>query len=164
VARAFQRIGAHRFRASFTRGELDVLRDLPGQLRTVLDDAADPAAERLLPPAYTADEDAEANEDYRRLMQSELVDGKRAAVQVVIATLERVARRGTRWSVELSEEEALAWLGVLNDIRLTLGVRLDITDDLDGEVDPGDPRAPGLHLLYYLGWLEEHLVAALAGG
>jgi len=164
VARAFQRLGADRYRASFTRGELDVLRNLPDQLRVVLDDDDDPAAERLFPPAYAADEDAEADEDYRRLMRSELLDDKRAAIGLVTTTLERVARRGTRWAVELSEEEALAWLGVLNDIRLTLGVRLDVTDDLDGEIDPGDPRAPGLHLLYYLGWLEEHLVAALSAG
>jgi hypothetical protein len=59
------------------------------------------------------------------------------------ATLDRGYQRGGRWTVELSEEEALAWLGVLNDVRLTLGVRLEVTDDLDGDVDPTTRARPG---------------------
>ena len=67
----------------------------------------------------------------------------------------------TERTVELTEEEAAAWLGVLNDLRLALGVRLDITEDFDGDVDAADPRAPALRLLSYLGWLEEQLLDAL---
>jgi hypothetical protein len=64
--------------------------------------------------------------------------------------------------VDLTVEEATAWLGVLNDLRLALGVRLEITEDFDGQVDDADPRAPAMHLLSYLGWLEEHLLEALS--
>src|SRR4030095_1783884 len=98
--------------------------------RAVLEYHADPAAEPLVPPPYSSDVDAEADREYRRLMQSELVSSKRAAIEVGTTTLVRVTRRCARWAVDLSEEEALAWLGVLNDIRLTLGVRLEITKDL----------------------------------
>jgi hypothetical protein len=163
MGRAFKRVGSESIRASLSTDELDLLRSLPEQLKSVLEEGdADPANDRLFPPAYLDVEETEANEEYRRLMHAELVEGKMAALSLLASSLERAARRGSRWSVELSEEEALAWLNVLNDIRLTLGVRLDVTDDLDGDIDPDDPRAPGFRLLYYLGWLEEHLLAALS--
>jgi uncharacterized protein DUF2017 len=162
VARSFRRVGGN-VRASLSHDELDLLRGLPEQLRTILTEGeADPATERLFPPAYLDDSEAEAQADYRRLSQSELLATKVAALELVKTSLERATRKGQRWLVELSEEEALAWLGVLNDVRLTLGVRLEVTEDLDGEIDPTDPRAPGFRLLYYLGWLEEHLVEALS--
>lgn len=163
MARTFKPVGGGRVRASLAREELELLRNLPGELRTVLDaGATDPATERLFPPAYHQTEDAEAAAEYRRLMNEELVAGKQAAADLLAESLERAARHGSRWSVDLTEEEALAWLGVLNDIRLTLGVRLEIKDDLDGHLDESDPRAPGLRLLYYLGWLEELLLEAVA--
>ena len=163
MARSFRRVGADRIRASLSRDELDLLRGLPGQLQAVLDDGeADPVNDRLFPPAYLDAAEAEADADYRRLAHSELLRSKLSALELVTTTLERASRRGHRWQLELSEEEALALLGVLNDVRLALGVRLEVSEDLDGDVDPSDPRAPALRLLYYLGWLEEHLIAALA--
>ena len=163
MGRTFKRVGSETIRASLSGDELELLRGLPAQLRTVLEEGeADPANDRLFPPAYLDVEEVEADEEYRRLMHSELLAGKIAALDLLASSLERVTRRGGRWSVELTEEEALAWLNVLNDIRLTLGVRLDVTEDLDGRIDPSDPRAPGLELLHYLGWLEEHLLAALS--
>lgn len=163
MSRTFKQVGGGKIRASLAREELELLRNLPDELRTVLDAGdEDPATERLFPPAYHEAEHADAATEYRRLMQEDLVAQKQAAAKLVSDSLERVSRHGSRWSVDLTEEEALSWLGVLNDIRLTLGVRLDITDDLDGEVDDLDPRAPGLRLLYYLGWLEEHLLEALS--
>jgi hypothetical protein len=162
MARPFKRVGRGGVRLTLSAEELGLLRTLPEQLRSVLEDGdADPANDRLFPPAYDDLADAEAAAEYRRLMHEELLATKLAALDTVGATLERGASRGGRWSVELTEEESLAWLGVLNDVRLTLGVRLDVTDDLEGDFDPADPRAPGFRLLYYLGWLEEHLLAEL---
>jgi Domain of unknown function (DUF2017) len=161
MARPFRRGMGGRVKVALSAEEFGLLRSLPAQLRTVLADGDDPATERLFPPAYTDPADAEAAAEYRRLMQDELAATKLAAADTVAATLDRGVLRGDRWSVELTEAEALAWLGLLNDVRLTLGVRLDVTDDLDGEVDDDDPRAPGLRVLYYLGWLEEHLLATL---
>ena len=34
--------------------------------------------------------------------------------------------------MDLTGEEATAWLAVLNDLCLALGVRLEITEDFDG--------------------------------
>jgi hypothetical protein len=162
VARPFRRGGRGRVKVTLSGEEAALLRSLPEQLRSVLAEGdADPAGERLFPPAYDDPADAEAAAEYRRLMQDELLATKLAAIDTVTATLDRGYQRGGRWTVELSEDEALAWLGLLNDVRLTLGVRLEVTEDLDGDIDPGDPRAPGFRLLYYLGWLEEHLLAEL---
>jgi hypothetical protein len=124
--------------------------------------ADDPVSRRLFPPAYLEPEDAERDAEYRRLMHDELVSAKLANLEVVTAALARGAPTLRRWTVDLTEEEATAWLGVLNDLRLALGVRLDITEDFDGQVDEADPRAPAMHLLSYLGWLQEHLLEALS--
>jgi hypothetical protein len=105
--------------------------------------------------------DVERDTEYHRLMHDDLVKEKLASLELVTASLERGSPSVRRWTVELSDEEATAWLAVLNDLRLALGVRLDITEDFDGEVDDADPRAPALRLLSYLGWLEEQLLDAL---
>ncbi len=161
---AFKRAGPDRVRVRLRPDEVDLLRNLPGQLRAVLEETGpDPVLERLFPPAYRDPADAEQQAEYRHLVHDDLLAAKLANLDVVTSTLDRGRLSARRWTVELSEEEAMAWLGVLNDLRLALGVRLDITEDFDGAVDDADPRAPGMHLLSYLGWLEEHLVATLAG-
>jgi hypothetical protein len=159
----FKRLGRDRIRVRLGLDEVAVLRGLPEQLRAVLTEGADdPVNRRLFPPAYLEPEDAERDAEYRRLMQDELVQGKLAKLELVTGTLDRGSSTVRRWTVDLTAEEAAAWLGVLNDLRLALGVRLDITEDFDGQVDDADPRAPGMHLLSYLGWLEEHLLEALS--
>ena len=164
MARPFKRVDGDRVRLTLTDDEVELLRGLPGQLRDVLAEGeADPANDRLFPPAYDDPAYADEAAEYRRLMHDELLRNKLGAIDTMLATFER-GRSGLsgRWTVDLTEDEALAWLGVLNDVRLTLGVRLDVTDDLDGdEVDPDDPRAPAFRVLYYLGWLQEHLLDAL---
>ena len=159
----FRRVGRDRVRVRLGHQELAVLRGLPEQLRAVLTEGGDdPVNRRLFPPAYLEPSDAERDVEYRGLMHDELVQAKLANLEVVTGTLERGTPTLRRWTVDLTEEEATAWLGVLNDLRLALGVRLDITEDFDGQVDDADPRAPAMHLLSYLGWLEEHLLEALS--
>jgi hypothetical protein len=164
VASAFKRVGKDRYRVRLSADEVAVLRGLPDQLRSVLGASEpDPVTERLFPPAYRDPEDGERQQEYRHLVHDDLLAAKVANLDLVAGTLERGELRQRRWTVDLTEEEALAWLGVLNDLRLALGVRLDVTEDFDGVVAPDDPEAAGKHLLSYLGWLEEHLVDALSG-
>ncbi|HET6748763.1 MAG TPA: DUF2017 family protein [Actinomycetes bacterium] len=163
MAATFKRVGRDRVRVRLGLDEVAVLRDLPGQLREVLAEPGDdPVNRRLFPPAYLEPDDADRDAEYRGLMHDELVQAKLANVEVVAGTLARGSQSMRRWTVDLTEEEATAWLGVLNDLRLALGVRLEITEDFDGQVDDADPRAPAMHLLSYLGWLEEHLLEALS--
>jgi hypothetical protein len=124
----------------------------------------DPVLERLFPSAYLEPEDVERDAEYHRLMRNDLLESKLANLDVITKTLDRGTVSLRRWTVDLTEEEAGAWLGALNDLRLALGVRLGITEDFDGDVDPSDPQAPALHVLSYLGWLEENLLVALTSG
>ena len=131
--------------------ERDLLRRLPAELRSLLDESPeDPSLERLFPPAY---DDAESEDEYRRLMRDELLDGRRRALDTLEETLDRD---------RLSPEQAQAWLTALNDLRLVLGTRLDVREEeLLERLDPADPRAPALGLYAYLSWLQEQLVEAL---
>jgi hypothetical protein len=142
------------FRLRLPEVEREVLRHLRAELAQLLDAAPDdPSLRRLFPPAY--DDDADETE-YRRLMRDELLGGRRRALKV----LEETAGRD-----RLSADEAQAWLTALNDLRLVLGTRLDVSEGtfLDG-LDPSDPRAPELALYAYLSWLQEQLVEAIDVG
>jgi hypothetical protein len=141
------------FRLRLSRQERDILRDLPGQLREILE-SDDPALRRLFPPAYQDDPEREA--EYHRLVHDDLVAGRRRALEVMESTVD--ARR-------LDEEQLTAWLGALNDLRLVLGTRLDVTEDeYDRELSQDDPRSGAMSLYHYLGWLEAQAVEALAEG
>ena len=162
MAGAFKRVGRDRLRVRLSQDEVAVLRGLPDQLRTVLAEGDDePVNQRLFPPAYLDVTDIEQDAEYQRLMHDDLVKEKLANLDLITTTLARGSTSVRRWTIELTDEEATAWLGVLNDLRLALGVRLDITEDYDGDVDDTDPRAPAFRLLSYLGWLEEQLLDAL---
>jgi hypothetical protein len=133
--------------------ERDALRSLPGQLRDLLG-TDDPAIGRLFPPAYQ--DDPEGNAEYERLMRDDLVGGRQRSLEVMEATID---------SGRLSEEQVVAWLGALNDLRLVLGTRLDITEETYDEEIPDDhPQALLYSLYFYLGWLEEQVVEELASG
>jgi hypothetical protein len=140
------------FRLSLAAGERELLRTLPGELLEKLaGDREDPDLSRLFPPAY---EDDAAETEYRQLMHEELLDGRRDALRVLQATIDRE---------RLSEEELQAWLGALNDLRLVLGSRLGVTEEIyERELDPSDPQARDLAVYVYLTWLQEHVVEASA--
>ncbi len=117
----------------------------------------DPVLARLLPDAYRDDTDAAG--EFRRFTEQELRSGKVAAAQTVLDTLPEEGGR-----VELTEQDAQVWLRALNDVRLVLGVRLDITEDTaqrSADLDPADPRSAYLWVYDWLTYLQETLVRAL---
>jgi hypothetical protein len=120
----------------------------------------DPALARLLPDAYG--DDREAAEEFRRYTEGDLRAAKRASAGTVLATLAPLTGRGGRLS--LDREQADAWLGCLNDLRLVLGTRLDVTEDTDLDPAADDPRAQALHVYGWLGWLQESLLGCLDPG
>ena len=131
--------------------ERELLRALPGQLRELLR-TDDPSLRRLFPPAYT--DDPEADDEFRRLMRDELLEGKLAALRVV---------EQTAGADRLTAEQLEGWLGALESLRLYLGTQLDVTEQTyEQELDPDDPSAPALALYGYLSWLQEEAVAALS--
>jgi hypothetical protein len=131
--------------------ERAVLRELPGQLRQLLG-SDDPSLHRLFPPAYTDDVDHEA--EYQKYMGEDLLESHARALTVMEETID---------AERLDEEQLTGWLAALNDLRLVLGTRLDVSEEMYEEaMDPADPRAPAFALYSYLGWLQEQVVEALA--
>ena len=64
----------------------------------------------------------------------------------------------------LTDPEARAWLGALNDLRLALGSRLAITEDAAEEfaaLPDDDPRAATYHVYDWLTFLQDSLVRSL---
>ena len=118
---------------------------------------ADPILARLLPDAYADDPDAAA--EFRRYTEIGLRSGKVAAAQTVLDTLPADGGK-----VKLKTEDAQAWLRALNDVRLSLGVVLGVTDDFDDQLEDlsaDDPRAAYIGVYQWLGYLQESLVEAL---
>ena len=139
------------FALALSSEERDVLRSLPMQLTELLG-TDDPSLYRLFPPAYLEDDALES--EYRELMSDDLRDRHAAALEVMAATVD---------ADRLDEEQTNAWLAALNQLRLVLGTRLDVTEDSDHEVDQSHPDAPAWALYHYLTYLQDEVVGALSG-
>jgi hypothetical protein len=152
VGRRIQRDRKGGYRLRLPRAERELLASLPRQMRELLQ-TDDPSLRRLFPPAYG--DDPAADDEYRRLMRDELLEGKLAALQVV---------EETAFAEHLDAEDLEAWLGALESVRLYLGTELDVTEGTYEALDPGDPGAPALALYGYLSFLQEQAVEALSAG
>ena len=119
----------------------------------------DPAVRRLLPDAYA---DETLSGEFRRLMDTELRRLKTDALDEMRGAVEASGEAGVK--LRLAPEQAEAWLQALTDIRLVLGTRLDVTEDLEdrwAKLGPDHAMAPLLAAYEWLGWLQESVVTAL---
>ena len=133
--------------------ERAALRSLCSQMRDVLG-AEDPSTARLFPPGYQ--DDPVASEQFSQMVHDDLLASHLAEISVMEATID---------ATHLDQEQATSWLGALNDIRLVLGTRLDVSEDqYETELSPDDPRAGAFAMYGYLGALQEQAVDALAAG
>jgi hypothetical protein len=117
----------------------------------------DPVLARLLPDGYT--DDPEAAGEFRKYTEAGLRSAKHRAALDMLATLPVAGGR-----VQLSGEQAIAWLKALNDIRLALGVRLGVTEDFEeqwGKLAQDDPQWTAFEVYAWLGAVQESLVQAL---
>lgn len=124
-----------------------------GELRdNLLQESDDPTLRRLFPPAYP--DDAEREQAYERLVRGDLMDSRLDALDTVVATVDEE---------HITAEDAQKWMAALNALRLTLGTRLDVTEDQDPlDVDEHDPRYPQFMVYDLLGVLLGSLVAAVS--
>lgn len=166
--------------ARFTEAEAGILRQVVAEVVELLGgpDAAkedpfsglgaepmapeDPVLARLLPDGYR--EDPEAAKELRRLTESSLRGEKVRNARVVLGMLP--ASGGT---VTLDDDEVSdVWLRALNDVRLALGTRLDVSEEMDlieeVEADPDSERAYSLVVYDWLGWLQDTLVRCVSAG
>lgn len=145
-----------------TEIEAGALAHVAGELLEALRAPEDEALKRLFPPAY--EEDPLHQEEFAVMTRLDLTARKRANAQAVLDTLTGAAHKRDRVAARLDPELAQAWLGLLNDVRLVLGDRIGVTEDMASEPLPeDDPRAPTHNLYVYLSGLEWALVEALIG-
>jgi hypothetical protein len=145
-----RRRGEGRYQVRLRPNERVLVADLVGQLREqLLASTDDPAVRRLFPPAYP--NDAERDAGYQVLTRDELLEHRLSALDVVERTLD---------GNELDNAEMTAWMGTLNALRLVLGTRLDVDEDLP-DLDRADPMAPAYAVYEYLGWLLSQLIDVL---
>ena len=144
------RAGTGRYAVDLPAEEREVIVGLVQQLRDVLLATTDePMVRRLFPTAYN--EDPDRDQEYQQLVRDELLERRLAALDTVEATAS---------ADEVDEATLTGWLTALNDLRLVLGTRLDVSED-DLDVDPDDPDAPAHAVYHYLGLLVSEAVDAL---
>jgi hypothetical protein len=137
---------------------------------------SDPVLKRLFPDAYSdpegtpgpkrAEEERAYSAEFRRYTENDLRAGKRENALAVIRSLDALASAGEGGAVlKLSPGESQQWLSSLNDLRLAIGSRLEITDEDDTDLlyhlPDEDQRKPMVMAYLWLGGLQETLVSTL---
>jgi hypothetical protein len=175
----FKRHGDHSYIAHFADSEKEVLLNLCEQIIELLAERVDHGHEdplaamvgitshdsppedevlhRLLPNAYA---DAVDASEFRRYTESTL----RSKKQAPAISMRIHLKSADDGIVDLDHDNANAWLGAINDIRLALGVRLKVENGSQEHLEilaPDDPLR-GVYSVYtWLGWLQESLLSAL---
>ena len=139
-----------RFRLQLAADDRAVLKTLAPQFRALLEDPAQPVLRRLFPPAYSDPAHEAQQEEYRRLMQDDLVERHREELDLLAATAD---------AETLTEEQLLAWTRALNSLRLVLGTFLDVTE----EDERRRPSSPEEALYGWLTYLLGETIDALDG-
>ena len=178
----FTRHGEELFVAQFSDSEKEVLINLSQQIIELLAERVDNSDQdplaamvgitthdsppddevllRLLPNAYADGVDAS---EFRRYTES-VLRTKKQAHAMSIRTMLMSSEDG---SIELNHDLANAWLGGINDIRLALGVRLNVEKNTHEELEllaPDDPMRGVYGVYSWLGWLQGNLLQALMDG
>src|SRR5450755_184703 len=112
------------------------------------------------PPSDAYSDDPEAAGEIRKYTEPALRSAKYEVARQMLDTLPEAGGR-----IQLTKEQALAWLKALNDVRLALGVRLGVTEDFEeqwGRLKPDDPQWAAYEVYAWLGAVQESLVQALA--
>ena len=178
----FTRHGEELFVAQFSDSEKEVLINLSQQIIELLAERVDHSDQdplaamvgitthdsppddevllRLLPNAYADGVDAS---EFRRYTES-VLRSKKQAHAMSIRTMLMSSEDG---SIELNHDLANAWLGGINDIRLALGVRLNVEKNTHEELEllaPDDPMRGVYGVYSWLGWLQGNLLQVLMDG
>lgn len=161
MVRARLRPGGQAVRLELEPFEVELLRALAPGLRQLLEDPDpdDPAVARLF-PATIADDD-EADAELRRLIFDDLLEERLAGLAALEEILDRGVAHRSRLRVDLVEDEPALVLGVLNDVRLTLGARIGIEQLDRDEIDVDHPAAATVAMMDHLGWFQEQLLSVV---
>jgi Domain of unknown function (DUF2017) len=146
-----------RLRLHLDQAEVRLLSSLLDDLDAVLaGDVAEPdeVLQRLYPAAYR--DDAEAETEFRTLTEAGLRSDRADRIEACRADL------ATGAGIDLQDPETgQRWIKVLNDLRLTAGTRLGITEDDQPDFDAFDPTEQPRVAYYWLTAVQDTLVRAL---
>jgi hypothetical protein len=148
VVRWDQRAGA--FKLSLSDDDRAILKELVPQFTALLEDPDHPIMQRLYPPAYSDPAHADKQDEYRRLMQEDLVARHREEFELLASTAD---------AETLTEAQLLAWSRALNSIRLVLGTYLDISEDDEQRI----PQTAEESVYGWLTYLLGEAIEALSG-
>jgi hypothetical protein len=138
----------------------DPLEQLTG-IRTGNPEPPQDGTMRRLLPDFVRDrpaDDDSSNSALRSLHEPQIIDAKVTAAQRLVETLPAGGGR-----LELTEDDANAWIAAINDIRLSLGTILGVGPDLPERLPNGHPMAAHLNVYQWLTVLQEYLVLGLMG-
>jgi hypothetical protein len=147
--KGFHRHGSNSYIAEFEESEREVLLNLIEQLIELLSERVD----------HGHEDQVDASE-FRRYTESTL----RGKKQTHAMSMRMYLKSADDGIVDLDHDNANAWLGAINDMRLALGVRLNVQENTSEFLEllsPDDPLR-GVYAVYtWLGWLQESLLSAL---
>ncbi len=156
--------------------EANLLRSLAGEVRIMLtaragdapqDELAELTNMRVGPSAAPTDrvlarllpdfsrDDPDLSAALRSLREPELIEAKDEAAGLLLDTCPPAGGK-----IELTVEQADAWLTALNDIRLALGTILEVSEDTPDDLPQGDPSAAHLGVYHWLTFVQDSLVQA----
>ncbi len=137
----------------------DPLEQLTG-IRTGNPEPPQDGTMRRLLPDFVRDRvaDDDSNSALRSLHEPQIIDAKIAAAQRLVETLPADGGR-----LELTEDDANAWVSAINDFRLALGTILGVGPDMPDRLPNGHPMAAHLNVYQWLTVLQEYLVLGLMG-
>lgn len=131
------------------RDEVTLLRSLLADIATIVRaDGDDPVSRRLFPDASP---DPALAADLRDLLHDDLREAKLANARAMTESLPDDGK------LDLDPEVAEQWLSALNDLRLSLGTAIGVTEDMEVSDEPEE------QLYHWLTFLQDSLVEAVSG-
>ena len=118
---------------------------------------------RLFPRAYLDPTEDAAEFAFQATVHTDMAQVRAASIATVIAEIEAGKHLHAGVEVSLDADVAGRWIGVINDLRLTLGTRLGVSDS---EEDPGHSEIVGAGhgdrpFYTWMSYLQEELISRL---
>jgi hypothetical protein len=136
-------------------------------LRKILE-SADPSgsenARRRLYSSPTQGTEPDFDEEWKEYVEPELREGFQSALDVVQGDLADLPEGDpdTYCTLHIPVEHLDGWIHALNQARLALGARHDVTDeDMENIPTGGDARALAIFQIHFYGYLQERFLHEL---
>jgi hypothetical protein len=161
--RAFRRTRKGLVAVTLLTEEVELLSMTARDMMSIVEEPPDgDVRDRLYPRAYLDPTEEKSQAEYDALVHDDLVAARRSAFESIVDALE-AAVPNARGEVEitLGHDDELRWLTGVNDARLVVGTALGVSEDLDTDFEPGDPRFEYGVLYSWLTQLHFDLVSLL---